>query len=205
MAGRGTDIHLGEGMNELGGLHVIMTERHDARRIDQQLAGRSRPPGQSRAASRPSSRWRIRCWIFQSGVVLSHLAKTAGGPIGDRIGRGASGTRSAARSGFTPACAWTCCDPINGRRKRSRFPVNANNARHFDEAGDVSGTFRMAARALCCRLVRSSRRRQIHSDEASVAGLQARPAPSITITISRSRGCHMHELCDWFGRGADPE
>ncbi len=41
MAGRGTDIKLGEGVNDLGGLYVIGTERHDARRIDNQLRGRS--------------------------------------------------------------------------------------------------------------------------------------------------------------------
>ena len=40
MAGRGTDIKLGPGVNELGGLHVIATERHEARRIDRQLRGR---------------------------------------------------------------------------------------------------------------------------------------------------------------------
>ena len=40
MAGRGTDIKLGEGVAELGGLHVIGTERHEAHRIDRQLAGR---------------------------------------------------------------------------------------------------------------------------------------------------------------------
>lgn len=40
MAGRGTDISLGKGVEELGGLHVILTERHEARRIDRQLAGR---------------------------------------------------------------------------------------------------------------------------------------------------------------------
>ena len=41
MAGRGTDIKLGEGVRELGGLCVIGTERHEARRIDNQLRGRS--------------------------------------------------------------------------------------------------------------------------------------------------------------------
>ena len=41
MAGRGTDIVLGEGVVELGGLHVIGSERHEARRIDNQLRGRS--------------------------------------------------------------------------------------------------------------------------------------------------------------------
>jgi preprotein translocase subunit SecA len=40
MAGRGTDIKLGEGVAAMGGLHVIGTERHEARRIDRQLAGR---------------------------------------------------------------------------------------------------------------------------------------------------------------------
>jgi preprotein translocase subunit SecA len=40
MAGRGTDIKLAEGVAELGGLHVICTELHDAARIDRQLAGR---------------------------------------------------------------------------------------------------------------------------------------------------------------------
>jgi preprotein translocase subunit SecA len=41
MAGRGTDIRLGEGVAELGGLYVIGTERHESRRIDNQLKGRS--------------------------------------------------------------------------------------------------------------------------------------------------------------------
>jgi preprotein translocase subunit SecA len=40
MAGRGTDIRLGPGVEEKQGLHVILTERHEARRIDRQLAGR---------------------------------------------------------------------------------------------------------------------------------------------------------------------
>ena len=41
MAGRGTDIVLGEGVKELGGLHILGTERHESRRIDNQLRGRS--------------------------------------------------------------------------------------------------------------------------------------------------------------------
>ncbi len=50
MAGRGTDIKLGEGVKELGGLFIIGTERHEARRIDNQLrgrAGRQGDPGAS--------------------------------------------------------------------------------------------------------------------------------------------------------------
>jgi len=45
MAGRGTDIKLGPGVKELGGLHVISSERHIARRIDRQLAGRGARQG----------------------------------------------------------------------------------------------------------------------------------------------------------------
>ena len=41
MAGRGTDIKLGEGVAEIGGLHILGTERHESRRIDNQLRGRS--------------------------------------------------------------------------------------------------------------------------------------------------------------------
>jgi preprotein translocase subunit SecA len=47
MAGRGTDIKLGEGVPELGGLYVLGTERHEARRIDNQLRGRSGRQGDS--------------------------------------------------------------------------------------------------------------------------------------------------------------
>ncbi|MBS3968723.1 MAG: preprotein translocase subunit SecA [Clostridia bacterium] len=51
MAGRGTDIVLGDGIKDLGGLHIIGTERHESRRIDNQLrgrAGRQGDPGSSR-------------------------------------------------------------------------------------------------------------------------------------------------------------
>ncbi|WP_457571753.1 preprotein translocase subunit SecA [Desulfovulcanus sp.] len=51
MAGRGTDIVLGSGVRELGGLHILGTERHESRRIDNQLRGRSGrqgDPGSSR-------------------------------------------------------------------------------------------------------------------------------------------------------------
>ncbi len=51
MAGRGTDIQLGQGVSKLGGLHVVGTERHESRRLDNQLRGRSGrqgDPGSSR-------------------------------------------------------------------------------------------------------------------------------------------------------------
>ena len=67
MAGRGVDIKLGEGVRELGGLYVLGTERHEARRIDNQLRGRSgrqgdpaspastSPPRTSSSASSPAT------------------------------------------------------------------------------------------------------------------------------------------------------
>ena len=55
MAGRGTDIRLGDGVAELGGLYVIGTNRHESRRIDNQLrgrAGRQGDPGSSASSFR---------------------------------------------------------------------------------------------------------------------------------------------------------
>ncbi|MEA3208712.1 MAG: preprotein translocase subunit SecA [Chthoniobacter sp.] len=52
MAGRGTDIKLGPGVVALGGLQVLATERHEARRVDRQLsgrAGRQGDPGSAQA------------------------------------------------------------------------------------------------------------------------------------------------------------
>lgn len=50
MAGRGTDILLGDGIAELGGLHVVATERHESRRIDRQLVGRAGRQGDAGSA-----------------------------------------------------------------------------------------------------------------------------------------------------------
>src|SRR5579872_2803749 len=73
MAGRGTDIVLGPGVKEVGGLHIIGTERHESRRIDNQLrgrAGRQGDPGSSR--------------FF---ISLEDDLMKIFGPAADRIGR----------------------------------------------------------------------------------------------------------------------
>jgi preprotein translocase subunit SecA len=73
MAGRGTDIVLGLGVKEVGGLHIIGTERHESRRIDNQLrgrAGRQGDPGSSR--------------FF---ISLEDDLMKIFGPAADRIGR----------------------------------------------------------------------------------------------------------------------
>jgi preprotein translocase subunit SecA len=89
MAGRGTDIHLGDGVKELGGLHVIMTERHDARRIDRQLAGRSGRQGEPGSFEAIMS-LEDPLLDFPTGHALAFLARAAGGTNGDRLGRIAS-------------------------------------------------------------------------------------------------------------------
>ena len=66
MAGRGTDIRLGSGVAGLGGLHVLATERHDARRIDRQLFGRSGRQGD------PGSYQTI---VSLEDVIVSHTFK----------------------------------------------------------------------------------------------------------------------------------
>jgi preprotein translocase subunit SecA len=88
MAGRGTDIHLGDGMEEFGGLHVIMTERHDAQRIDLQLAGRAGRQGQPGSFEAILS-LEDPLLDFPAGIALSRLAKAASGSRADRIGSAA--------------------------------------------------------------------------------------------------------------------
>jgi preprotein translocase subunit SecA len=78
MAGRGTDIKLGEGVAELGGLHVIATARHDAGRIDRQLfgrAGRQGDPGTYEAFA-----------SLEDELLESHPARALG-----VLGRGSAG------------------------------------------------------------------------------------------------------------------
>ncbi|MEX0330676.1 MAG: hypothetical protein AB3N64_04570 [Puniceicoccaceae bacterium] len=86
MAGRGTDIELGEGVSELGGLHVIATERHEAGRIDRQLFGRSGRQGDPGSAiafvscedellHRFAPKWLVSLftWSMQKGIPGARL------------------------------------------------------------------------------------------------------------------------------------
>jgi len=85
MAGRGTDIHLGDSVDELGGLHVIMTERHDAQRIDLQLAGRAGRQGQPGSFEAMLS-MEDPLLDFAAGIALSYFTRRASGGTADRIG-----------------------------------------------------------------------------------------------------------------------
>ncbi len=128
MAGRGTDIKLGPGVEELGGLHVIMIERHEARRIDRQLAGRSGRQGQ-RGRFEP-------ILSIEDPILADGGGKLIGGacPHGAGAGRLARGgflhqsRRSCASRARTRACASRCCVPTSNRPRRWRFR-DAENSR----------------------------------------------------------------------------
>ncbi len=75
MAGRGTDIKLGPGVKEKGGLHIIGTERHEARRIDRQLRGRAGRQGDPGSSSFYLSLEDDLMRLFQSDRVASVMDK----------------------------------------------------------------------------------------------------------------------------------
>ena len=77
MAGRGVDIKLGAGIAELGGLHVIMSERHDSGRIDRQLTGRCARQGEPGSTEAQLSLEDPLLEMF-GGAVLCRLAGTRG-------------------------------------------------------------------------------------------------------------------------------
>ena len=68
MAGRGTDIKLGQGVIALGGLHVIATERHESGRVDRQLFGRAGRQGDSGSAQAFVS--------FEDELICKYLPKS---------------------------------------------------------------------------------------------------------------------------------
>jgi preprotein translocase subunit SecA len=90
MAGRGTDIKLGEGVVELGGMHVICTEMHDSSRIDRQLigrCGRQGDPGSYRQYLAMDDELLITGLGPKSGHRLEDLGKAATGSLDSYAGR----------------------------------------------------------------------------------------------------------------------
>ena len=100
MAGRGTDITLGFGVAELGGLHIIGTERHESRRIDNQLARARRSPGRPRLVA-------LLC--------LASKTRSCAAPASTRT----SSTRSSSRACGTRSCPSSTNDlPRASSRRR---------------------------------------------------------------------------------------
>jgi preprotein translocase subunit SecA len=98
MAGRGTDIRLGPGVAEMGGLYVIATERHESRRIDRQLfgrCGRQGDPGTSEAMVSLEDELvttyvgKLLQWAGAAGVIMpgSFLGRWIGGILFRRAQR----------------------------------------------------------------------------------------------------------------------
>jgi preprotein translocase subunit SecA len=88
MAGRGTDIALGEGVAELGGLHVVATERHVSRRVDLQLFGRSARQGDPGSAATYLSLQDDLPLRMLPHRLLQSLASLTAVPRGQRVLRG---------------------------------------------------------------------------------------------------------------------
>lgn len=82
MAGRGTDIELARGVKELGGLHVIATEPHEARRVDRQLFGRSGRQGDPGSVSRHYSFDDVLFHTFFPGWIHRFICRTANSHTG---------------------------------------------------------------------------------------------------------------------------
>jgi len=90
MAGRGTDIMLGPGVADLGGLHVIATERHDARRIDRQLFGRCGRQGDPGTAEAIISLEDELVEVYIGSALrwtAAVLLRFPGGPVGRLFGK----------------------------------------------------------------------------------------------------------------------
>jgi len=112
MAGRGTDIKLDPGVADAGGLHVILTERHTARRIDRQLfgrAGRQGDPGSARVVI-----------SFEDDLVLKYAPRLAGAIR--RMFRG--------RSKPLPGWSIRVHDLAQRRAQRKAFQSRASVMRH---------------------------------------------------------------------------
>jgi preprotein translocase subunit SecA len=86
MAGRGTDIKLGDGVTDIGGLHVIATERHEARRIDRQLFGRCARQGDPGSYEEIASLEDQLVHIHLSDWLkrVAHKLLESGSPLGER-------------------------------------------------------------------------------------------------------------------------
>ena len=115
MAGRGTDIKLGTGVEEKGGLHVILTERHTARRVDRQLFGRS-----GRQGDKGSSH----CIIsLEDDLVMKFSPNMSA----------AARTRYRGRTTPLPRYLKAIFDLAQQRAQRSAFRSRASVLRHDEE------------------------------------------------------------------------
>ncbi len=95
MAGRGTDIRLGHGVAQLGGLHVIATERHESRRVDRQLFGRSARQGDPGSA--------VAILSVEDEILRRHLPRAFHQQVCRAVRGGMPGSQWMARSALSIA------------------------------------------------------------------------------------------------------
>ncbi|MBM3826569.1 MAG: preprotein translocase subunit SecA [Verrucomicrobia bacterium] len=141
MAGRGTDIRLGEGVRELGGLYVLGTERHESRRVDRQLRGRcSRQgdPGRSRfLVSLEDDLMRL---FSNAGIISSMLEKSfkEGEPLEHPLLNRSIGTAQKRVEGqnYSIRKRLLQYDDVLNQQRQIVYSVR-NRALHSDEARDT--------------------------------------------------------------------
>jgi len=97
MAGRGTDIKLGDGVAELGGLHVIGTERHESGRVDRQLIGRCGRQGDPGSARMFVS--------LEDELMRRHTGKLVANSVNNLLKSGLPGSKGAVQVAFARAQA----------------------------------------------------------------------------------------------------
>ena len=124
MAGRGTDIKLGEGVASAGGLHVVGTERHESRRIDNQLRGRS-----GRQGDPGSSRFFV---SFGDDIMQRFAPGLGAGDAGEDGDDGGSAPRVAHGDARHRA------GPAEGRGLQLRHPQAPGRVRRRDGTASVS-------------------------------------------------------------------
>ena len=129
MAGRGTDIRLGQGVAERGGLHVILTEYHELRRVDRQLFGRCARQGDPGSCEAIVS--------LEDEILLVYAP--AATRLLERLGRMAPNFRMPYMAGFAgspnfapsdamPMCGCRTCISIGGSIECWPFPGGVNEA-----------------------------------------------------------------------------
>jgi preprotein translocase subunit SecA len=118
MAGRGTDIRLGKGVEPLGGLHVIATELHESRRIDRQLFGRCGRQGDAGS--------------FEAIVSIEdELSRVYLGPLARRL------ARRLAEGGRSPAFLRRLIRAAQARAERSHAAIRRDLLKIDEQVGDL--------------------------------------------------------------------
>lgn len=208
MAGRGTDILLGEGVTELGGLHIIGTERHESRRIDNQLrgrAGRQGDPGSSQFFLSMEDSLMVRFGSKQTLAMLVRLGFDDDSPLDSPIvGQAIEGAQKTVEGfGFEARVNVLKYDDVMNLQReriyRDRRQVLAGEGVH----GIAMGMCRSAAARAVAKFCPGDE----VPEEWNLAGLanevRNKLLPGEYFAEDELWGKEKHELVDWLTAGVE--